>query len=102
MSQADHAAESHAIPSSLDDRSAPSTTDLADYHPLAQDTDGQGSWGWVDRAADRVATWLNPILIKEARQSLKSRQFVVMFFCLLLASSVWTLLGVIFNSPDVY
>ncbi|WP_166823245.1 hypothetical protein [Thalassoroseus pseudoceratinae] len=38
---------------------------------------------WVDRVAD----WCNPILIKEVRQSLKSRQFVVTFF--LLVAGAW-------------
>ena len=38
---------------------------------------------WVDRVAD----WCNPILIKEVRQSLKSRQFVITFF--LLVTGAW-------------
>ncbi|MCG8652604.1 MAG: hypothetical protein MI861_22380 [Pirellulales bacterium] len=73
-----------------------------DYHPLALDPDGRGVWGWIDRVSERVSGWLNPILIKEARQSLKSRQFIATFFLLLLASCLWTVLGVVANAPDVY
>lgn len=45
---------------------------------------------WLTRASER----LNPILIKEARQSLKSRQFVMTFGLLLLAVWGWTALSV--------
>lgn len=72
------------------------------YHPLAIDSAGTGFWGWIDRRAEQVSGWLNPILIKEARQSLKSRQFLVTFFLLLIASCVWTVLGVVSNAPNVY
>ena len=54
---------------------------------------------WLSRLGDRM----NPILVKEARQALKSRQFVATFFLLLSFAWAWTLLGVaIFtiNSPD--
>lgn len=73
-----------------------------DYHPLALDPQGAGVWGWIDRTGERVSRWLNPILIKEARQSLKSRQFIATFFLLLLASCIWTVLGIVINAPDVY
>lgn len=72
------------------------------YHPLALDAVGDGVWGWIDRRGEQMADWLNPILIKEARQSLKSRQFLLTFFLLLAASCVWTILGVVLNAPDVY
>ena len=72
------------------------------YHPLALDADGDGFWGWIDRRTEQISSWLNPILIKEARQSLKSRQFLITFFLLLLASCVWTVFGVVSNAPDVY
>ena len=76
--------------------------DQIDFHPLAVDSDEPGLWGWIDRTSERVSGWLNPILIKEARQSLKSRQFLVTFFLLLCASCIWTVLGVVSNAPDVY
>ena len=76
--------------------------DEVDYHPLALDHDQPGIWGWIDRASERVSGWLNPILIKEARQSLKSSQFLVTFFLMLTISCLWTVIGVIVNAPDVY
>jgi hypothetical protein len=72
------------------------------YPALALDTDGVGFWGGVDRATERVTSVLNPILVKEARQSLKSKQFLITFFCLLAASCAWTIMGIVFNAPDVY
>ncbi|MGB7342656.1 MAG: hypothetical protein WBD20_00435 [Pirellulaceae bacterium] len=72
------------------------------YHPLALDPEDPGVWGWIDRTCESLSAWINPILIKEARQSLKSRQFLVTFFLLLIASCLWTVLGVVSYSPDVY
>lgn len=72
------------------------------YPALALDPDGVGFWGWVDRSTERVTSQLNPILVKEARQSLKSRQFLITFFCLLAASCGWTVMGIVFNTPDIY
>ncbi len=77
-------------------------SDEVDYHPLALDADGVGLWGWIDRCGQRLADRLNPILVKEARQSLKSRQFIITFFLLLAASCFWTIFGVVINAPDVY
>src|SRR6056297_737418 len=73
-----------------------------DDHPLTRDPQPQGSWGRIDRWSRTFSEWLNPILIKEARQSLKSRQFVVTFFLLLVASCLWTIMGVATNAPNVY
>jgi ABC-type transport system involved in cytochrome c biogenesis permease component len=63
----------------------------------------------AQRWLDRVEEWLqpfgdrlNPILVKEARQSLKSRQFVVTFSLLLIAGWAWSLIGVISQMPDIY
>lgn len=53
---------------------------------------------WLDRAGDR----LNPILVKEARQAMKSRQFVVTFSLLLIFGWLWTLLFIAFSVPAVY
>ena len=46
-------------------------------------------------AIDRASDWLNPILIKETRQSLKSRQFVATFFLMLVASWLISVFGVV-------
>lgn len=97
----------------LDDRTPETVAPAADfslggggesfaYPELALDNDGTGFWPWVDRATERLTSMLNPILVKEARQSLKSRQFLITFFCLLAASCAWTIMGIVFNAPDVY
>lgn len=64
---------------------------------------GRSSWwfrvdGWLERAGEK----LNPILVKEARQALKSRQFVVTFTLLLLCALTWTMLGVAILMPGIY
>lgn len=41
----------------------------------------------------RAGDWLNPILIKEARQALKSRQFIVTFLLMLIASWLISVFG---------
>src|SRR5436190_22467833 len=46
-------------------------------------------------AIDRASDWLNPILIKETRQALKSRQFVVTFFLMLVSSWLMSVFGVV-------
>ena len=51
-------------------------------------------WRKFEWQLERLAERLNPILIKEARQALKSRQFVVTFSLLLGFGWGWTFLGV--------
>jgi hypothetical protein len=59
-----------------------------------------------NRLLDRVLTFvgdhLNPILVKETRQALKSKQFVITFGLLLILAWGWSLLGVALIGPDVY
>jgi len=51
---------------------------------------------WLERAGDR----LNPILVKEARQALKSKQFVLTFALVLLAAWSWSVGGVLLLGPE--
>ncbi len=44
----------------------------------------------LDRWIESVSRWLNPILIKESRQSLKSNQFLVTFSLVLAAALFWS------------
>ncbi|MGB1925669.1 MAG: ABC transporter permease [Rubripirellula sp.] len=60
---------------------------------------------WLDRFdrwSDQIGDRLNPILIKETRQSLKSRQFVFTFFSLLAAALAWTIVGSLSRMPQIY
>ncbi len=56
----------------------------------------------VDRVASRAGDAINPILIKETRQALKSRQFVVTFGLLLFAAIGWTIAGSLLLMPQIY
>lgn len=50
----------------------------------------------LDRAShllDELSDWMNPILIKETRQALKSRQFIVTFLLMLIASWLISVFG---------
>ncbi len=51
-------------------------------------------WQAVDGSMEWLGDRLNPILVKETRQALKSRQFVITFGLLLLCGWGWTILGV--------
>ena len=53
---------------------------------------------WCERMGDR----LNPILVKETRQALKSRQFMVTFSVLLFAALAWTIVGSLSQMPNIY
>ena len=60
---------------------------------------------WLDRVdqwCERVGDSLNPILVKETRQALKSRQFVVTFSILLFAALAWTIVGSLMLMPRIY
>ncbi|TWT67171.1 ABC transporter permease [Allorhodopirellula solitaria] len=60
---------------------------------------------WMERIDDwseRFGDKLNPILVKETRQALKSRQFVLTFSVLLVAALVWTIGGSLSLMPLIY
>jgi hypothetical protein len=59
-------------------------------------------WTRLDQWMDTASQKLNPILVKEARQALKSRQFAITFTLLLICGLVWTLLGVTLLMPGIY
>ncbi len=48
-----------------------------------------------------LSDWLNPILVKEARQGLKSRMFVLTFFAALLFAWSWSVLGIALMDPSL-
>ncbi|WP_372894254.1 ABC transporter permease [Stieleria sp.] len=56
----------------------------------------------LDRWCERVGDAINPILVKETRQSLKSRQFVVTFSMILFAALAWTIAGSLSLMPQIY
>ena len=56
----------------------------------------------IDHWCVRLGDLLNPILVKETRQALKSRQFVVTFSVLLFAAFAWTVIGSLSMMPHIY
>ncbi|MCC9600537.1 ABC transporter permease [Stieleria sp. JC731] len=56
----------------------------------------------LDRRCERFGDAINPILVKETRQSLKSRQFVVTFSLILFAALAWTVAGSLSMMPQIY
>lgn len=62
----------------------------------------KGVWDRVDRWIERAGEKLNPILVKEARQALKSKQFLITFILLLICGWGWSLLSVAILGRSVY
>jgi hypothetical protein len=60
------------------------------------------TWARWDEWMESVGERLNPILVKEARQALKSRQFGMTFSLLLIFVWGWSLLGVSYKMPHIY
>jgi hypothetical protein len=57
-------------------------------------------WQRLTSALETAGEWLNPILVKEVRQALKSRQFSITFTLVLCLSWLWTIGGIALL-PDV-
>ena len=78
------------VPSSADDGPLPRQSAVTRWMDRVDD--------WCERFGDSV----NPILVKETRQALKSRQFVITFSMLLLAALGWTVIGSLSLMPQIY
>ncbi len=61
--------------------------------------DGESRW---DQRLIHWSNWLNPILVKETRQALKSKQFIWTFYLLILIVIIWTLLAIWSSMPNIY
>lgn len=59
-------------------------------------------WQRIDDWCERFGDKLNPIVVKETRQALKSRQFVSTFSVLLCAALGWTVVGSLMQMPQIY
>ena len=77
----------------------PKTQPLAEAAPAEP---RPGFWEKLDQWALRASERLNPILVKETRQALKSRQFVITFTLVLVCSWGWSMLGVSMIGPAIY
>lgn len=59
-------------------------------------------WGKFDEQLDRLSERLNPILVKEARQAMKSRQFSITFSLLLIFGWLYTAAFVVLSLPGIF
>lgn len=50
----------------------------------------------LERSLEKAGDYLNPILVKEARQSMKSMQFIITFGMVMLLAWIWTILIVFY------
>ncbi len=71
---------------------------LVEIVEVLPDTRWQRFEEWLGRQSDR----LNPILVKEARQALRSRQFTTTFFLMLAAGWTWSMMGLALLGPAAY
>jgi len=69
---------------------------------LAKEAALADRWTQIEALLDRLGDRLNPILVKEARQAMKSRQFVVTFSLLLIFGWLWTVLFISFGVPAIF
>lgn len=70
--------------------------------PLAEIVPASPTWQKWDETLDWLSEKLNPIVVKEARQALKSRQFTITFGLLLVFGACWTALGVALQMPAIF
>lgn len=70
-----------------------------------------GRWRRFGDLLERTGEWLNPLLVKECRQALKSRQFAITFLLVLVLCWLWSLFGIAqmgpmagyrFNGPGMF
>ncbi len=59
-------------------------------------------WDILERVISRIGDWLNPILVKESRQALKSWHFMMTFVLLLVACWVVTIGGIALIGPSIF
>ena len=74
------------------DRSENSSIDFLSKSHLVHEPDH-----WLARAVDFASRFCSSILIKETRQAIKSRQFLLTYLALLLVCAIWAIAGLSIN-----
>lgn len=80
----------------MSDATLPATTKASPF-----DGESAGKLAGAERWLGRLGEHLNPILVKETRQALKSRQFVFTFALLLIFGWAWSIFGLWVMGPEV-
>ncbi len=69
-------------------------------HPMR--ARAEAIWSAIDRFLIYAGDWLNPILVKETRQALKSSQFTITFVLMLVACWIATIGVVAYVGPRIF
>ena len=80
--------------------SAPAETSASSFSPTRARI--EAVWQGIERFLVYTGDWLNPILVKETRQALKSSQFTLTFGLVLIAGWIVTIGGVAFKGPRIF
>jgi len=78
-----------------------STMEVTPDSAARDDAPKRSWWQALDHKLETLGEYFNPILVKETRQALKSRQFAVTFALVLLTSWIWSLLAIYFRYPGI-
>jgi hypothetical protein len=68
----------------------------------ARDSKWVQTWNWFETRLAALAERANPILVKETRQALKSRQFIITFLIVLLGCWIVSFIGIAVVGPQIY
>ena len=66
---------------------------------IRQFIEGETAW---DRRLMKLSRWVNPILVKETRQALKSKQFSFTLILLAIVVLAWSILATVSMIPSIY
>src|SRR5437016_3565218 len=69
--------------------------------PAVETAVANSFWGRVGDWLERAGEWLNPLLVKEVRQALKSRQFSLAFTFILALAWICSIFGIVNLGPGV-
>ncbi|RCS54315.1 hypothetical protein DTL42_03995 [Bremerella cremea] len=78
------------------------TVELSNEQAQPEPADSpSGWWQKIDERLESLGEYLNPILVKETRQSLKSRQFAITFGLVLITSWIWSVMAIYLRYPGI-
>lgn len=80
--------------------STKAASDLSEHAAtIRQLVEGDTAW---DRRLMKLSQWVNPILVKETRQALKSKQFSFTLILLTIVVLAWSILAIVSMIPSIY
>lgn len=79
-----------------------SEAESIDQAPAGGESRWLRRWNWIESKLVAIADRANPILVKETRQALKSRQFIITFMVVLLFCWIVSIVGVAIVGPQIY